>query len=93
MSVYVDGIIKWGNKGNWCHMVADTIEELHFMASKIGLKKEWFQEPGKAKTKVPHYDLRPSRRKLAILAGAIDSKEKLVECCRKWKRNGENNQS
>jgi hypothetical protein len=48
-------------------MMADTLEELHEMADKIGLKRSWFQ--GKAST--PHYDLIESKRELALKNGAV----------------------
>ncbi len=51
---------KW-----WCHMVtdADTFDELHAMAAKIGLKRLWFQGD--------HYDLTPKRREVALREGAV----------------------
>lgn len=48
----------------WCHMFADTLEELHAMAKQLGLKREWFQEHN-----FPHYDLLPRRRAAAVRAG------------------------
>ena len=76
MSVYVDQLVSFGgdsapkcfrNKKS-CHMYADTLEELHAMALRIGLKREWFQ----ADSHLNHYDLTESKRKLAIAAGAIE---------------------
>lgn len=52
--------------GKWCHMVSDSIEELHIFAIKIGLKREWFQD----KFNRPHYDLLKSKKELAIKLGA-----------------------
>jgi hypothetical protein len=49
-----------------CHMWADTEEELHEMAAKIGMRREWFQVSGL----VRHYDLTPGRRALAVANGA-----------------------
>jgi len=70
MAVYVDSLIDYGWKlGPSCHMTADTLEELHEMADKIGMKRSWFQ---KSKKDVPHYDLVASRRKLAVKYGAIE---------------------
>lgn len=66
MTIYVDKIQRHGS-GPWCHMITDKdLEELHQMAEKIGLKRGWFQPHPRH----PHYDLRPSKRTLALLAGA-----------------------
>lgn len=70
MAVYVDESV-WPFRGQlYCHMLADTIEELHAMADKIGMKRAWFQSPPKIRT--PHYDIAPSRRALAVKYGAIE---------------------
>lgn len=68
MAVYVDPLF-WPWRGTiWCHMYADTIEELHDMADKIGLRRSWFQD----KKHFPHYDLVESKRNMAIRFGAIE---------------------
>jgi hypothetical protein len=54
----------------WCHMVSDTsLEELHAMASAMGLPARAFHKD--------HYDLTPPRRKDALRLGAasVTSKE------------------
>ncbi len=67
MSVYVDGaMIPW-RRGKWSHMTADTTDELHAFANKIGLRREWFQD----NPDHPHYDVTKSRRQDAIKLGAI----------------------
>lgn len=67
MTIYVDDIQRYPS-GPWCHMWTDgDIGELHHMADKIGLKREWFQQKN---PRFPHYDLRPSRRDKALQAGA-----------------------
>lgn len=69
MSVYVDCMrAAYGNMV-MCHMVADTDEELHDMADKIGVKRKWHQCPGTYKS---HYDICLSKRAKAIKAGAIE---------------------
>ncbi len=72
MSVYVDKLAIYGSWrwGKSCHMVADTLDELHAMADRIGHKREWFQPSPPAS--VNHYDLAASRRALAVKHGAIE---------------------
>ena len=65
MSVYVDSEKNSYGRMLMCHMMADTIEELHQMADQIGIKREWFQDG-----KYPHYDLCQSKRKEAVRLGA-----------------------
>lgn len=50
-----------------CHMVADTIAELHAMAAAIGMRRAWFQP-----LSFPHYDVSLARRRLALVKGAIE---------------------
>jgi len=88
MSCYVDPLFVWPARNarvhrvgarhghQWCHLWADSLEELHAMAKKVGMRPEWFQDkPG-----FPHYDLVPPRREAALAAGAIkrDLREHLV---------------
>jgi hypothetical protein len=56
-------------RGVWCHMTADTTDELLAMAKTIGMKPSWIQKPG---TWQEHFDVTLSKRKLAIAAGAIE---------------------
>jgi hypothetical protein len=50
----------------WCHTVSDeSVEELHEFAARIGLERKSFQGVSR-----PHYDLRPSTRRLAVSMGA-----------------------
>jgi hypothetical protein len=66
MAVYVDKMRHAFGRMIFCHMVADSVEELHAMADIIGLKRNWFQDKGS----MPHYDICLSKRKRAIKAGA-----------------------
>jgi hypothetical protein len=73
MSVYVDQIMPHGGSKTFrwkksCHMFADTPEELHALAAKIGMRREWFQND----ERLPHYDLTESRRALAVRHGAVE---------------------
>lgn len=56
------------NGHQWCHLWADTHEELHAMARKIGMKRAWFQD----RKGFPHYDLVPGRRAAALKVGATE---------------------
>jgi hypothetical protein len=67
--VYVDELYDYGWRlGPSCHLIADTLEELHTFAAGIGMKRSWFQI---SKSGCLHYDLTARRRELAIKMGAI----------------------
>ena len=70
MSVYVDDYRGKFRRMICCHMMADTLDELHTMAEAIGMKREWFQHKGPGS--LPHYDVCLTRRKRAIELGAIE---------------------
>lgn len=64
--IYTDGV----------HLVADSLDELHNFADKIGMKRSWFQYSKKH----PHYDLLGSKKALAIKEGAINvTSRKILE--------------
>ncbi len=67
MSVYVDEAPWPFGRMIMCHMIADTEEELHAMAEKVGLKRQWFQNDN-----YPHYDISMSKRVMAVENGAIE---------------------
>jgi len=69
VSVYVDHARNGYGRMIMCHMIADTPDELHAMADRIGVARRWFQAPPKAS--FWHYDIAQSKRALAIAAGAI----------------------
>ena len=69
MTAYVDRLESYGNK-RWCHLIADSAAELHAIAQRCGLKREWFQDSPPASC--PHYDAQPRIRALLIKAGAVE---------------------
>lgn len=80
MTVYVDSeAIRWRGR-EWCHLVADSLDELHSFATLLGLQRSWFQGKGR----YPHYDVTIAVRNRALLLGAIDAdRTTLIECCRR----------
>lgn len=80
MAVYVDSLVNHGwKRGSSCHLMADSVEELHAFAKRIGCKRQWFQPLSS-----PHYDLVLSKRELAVHHGAIELDRKgLVELIRR----------
>jgi hypothetical protein len=67
MPVYVDNEQIPYRHMKMCHMLADTEEELHAMADKIGVARRWHQFPGTVKS---HYDICLSKRARAVQLGA-----------------------
>ncbi|MFE3202888.1 DUF4031 domain-containing protein [Embleya sp. NPDC059237] len=76
MAVYVDEItdhthaarLKGLRHTHWSHLTADTRDELHAFAKRLGLKRSWFQNATNHRW---HYDVVPSKRALAIRLGAV----------------------
>ncbi len=67
MTVYVDDMDAPYRRMIMSHMVADTDEELHAMADRIGVQRKWHQKAG---THQSHYDICKEKKALAILYGA-----------------------
>lgn len=87
MSVYVDKLAISYGRMKMCHMLADTEEELHEMADKIGIRRDWFQNE-----RTPHYDICQSKKALAILNGAIEvDRKKVVEIIQKYRKQRREN--
>jgi len=73
MAIYVDELRDYPGKGQWCHMWSDgTDSELNNFAWSIGLHINWSHESTGLIGRFYHYDLRPSKRKLALKKGAIE---------------------
>lgn len=67
MSVFVDNSTHKYRNMVMCHMAADSVEELHNMADKIGVNRKWFQVSNSG---IPHYDICMEKRKAAVRLGA-----------------------
>ena len=83
MSVYVDRLRNWGWKlGPSCHLIADTNEELHEFAARLGMRRSWFQKA----TSGPHYDLTEPKRRLAVSLGAVELEDRpFHEILKRWR--------
>ncbi len=82
MTVYVDNVrVKWAGS-EWCHLVADTLDELHSFASRIGIRREWFQ----SSASYPHYDIKLAVRAKAIHLGAVPgTRRQIIDCAKSLK--------
>lgn len=73
MTVYVDDMFRPAKVGRfeakWCHLTADTPEELLEFAKKLGLRPAWIQYPGTWKE---HFDVTMTVRRKAVEFGAIE---------------------
>ena len=77
MAVYVDTMEASYGRMKMCHLLADTDDELHAMADKIGVARKWWQRPPEHDS---HYDIAKSKKALAIAAGAIEITWKQAGC-------------
>lgn len=85
MTVYVDEIRDWTliakarglRHSHWCHLTADTEEELHAFAARLGLRRSWFQKKSDRDYRW-HYDIVPSKRAQAVRMGAQEVDRRFV---------------
>jgi hypothetical protein len=75
VSVYVDDLQTRRPSGRmarrygdqWCHLWADSEQELREFARGLGLRQSWFQPHHL----LCHFDLTPNKREEALAAGAL----------------------
>lgn len=74
MTVYLDDWRQPARLGpvddRWSHLVADTDDELHAFAARMGMRREWFQHK-EARPHQSHYDLPERARPEALALGAV----------------------
>ena len=90
MAVYVDALtdarsrdaqaarVGARNGHQWCHLMADTDDELHAFAHQLKLRRSWCHGD--------HYDLTPGRRELAVRLGALEVTSRDLVALRQRKR-------
>jgi hypothetical protein len=84
MTVYVDALFTAGRVKSaasrygkvWCHLFTDAADltELHQVAASLGLARAWFQDHAT----LPHYDLTPNKRALAVRLGLVTEADETV---------------
>jgi hypothetical protein len=67
VSVYVDNMKALYGRMHMCHMIADTRDELFYMADQIGVARKWLQRGG---TAYEHFDICKAKRLTAVRRGA-----------------------
>lgn len=67
MAVYVDDAVTLWRGERWAHLMADTLDELHAFAARLGIPRRAFQD----KTSGAHYDVTAQLRERAIALGAV----------------------
>jgi hypothetical protein len=68
-----------------CHMLADSLSELHAMAAAIGMNRAWFQP-----FSFPHYDIAKGRREDAVRRGAVEvSRQEVAAIMRRLRADPE----
>ena len=74
MAIYVvrSSVSFKGRK--WCHLMADTLEELHAFAQQMGIDARLFHRDAS----YPHYDITLEMRSMVIAHGAVDADRKMI---------------
>ena len=74
MTVYLDDWRQPARLGpvddRWSHLVADTDDELHAFAARLGMRREWFQHK-EGRPHQAHYDVPERTRREALELGAV----------------------
>jgi hypothetical protein len=91
-AIYVDALMNhgwklYGHPVRNCHLFTDgSLELLHdFAVKRLGMKRIWFQDG-----RIPHYDLTPPRRHLAVMCGAVEvDRRQAVEIWARIQRAGQ----
>lgn len=63
--MYVDNAFVEHRGRQWCHLLADSIEELHEFAASVGLSRHAFHRTAR----IPHYDISAKQRFLVLAQG------------------------
>lgn len=64
--MYVDDAVTLWRGRRWAHLMADTLDELHEFASRMGIPRRAFQD----RRSGAHYDVDVTQRSVALALGA-----------------------
>jgi hypothetical protein len=74
LAVYVDDWRQRARLGHvdalWSHLIADSDDELHRFAARVGMKQAWVQTDSRRPHR-SHYDVTEALRRQAISIGAM----------------------
>ena len=74
MAIYVDRSSVSFKGRKWCHLMADTLEELHAFAQQMNIDARLFHRDAS----YPHYDITLEMRSMVIAHGAVDADRKMI---------------
>ena len=81
MALYVNKLRTRYGSMRFCHLLADSQDELHATALALGMDRRNFQTDG-----IPHYDLSLTKREKAIARGAqVIGRAQLRELVRRFR--------
>ncbi len=82
MAIYVDFVCIEFRGYKWCHMLADSLQELHDFAAFIEVDQRLFHRTAS----YPHYDVTLQMREIALENGAIAATRKqIIDSAKKLK--------
>ncbi|MFP6812127.1 MAG: DUF4031 domain-containing protein [Moraxella sp.] len=88
--IYIDNALISFNNQLWCHMMADSLDELHGFAAYLGIGSNWFHKDAS----YPHYDITVQTRENAICLGAVVvGRKQIIECGKKLKKELQSSQA
>lgn len=82
MAIYVDFVCIEFKGYKWCHLLADSLQELHEFADLIEVDKRLFHR----NASYPHYDITTQMREAALKNGAIvATRKQIIDSAKKLK--------
>lgn len=82
MAIYVDNVRVPHMGKLWCHLVADTLDELHHFAKRLEVPRRGFHYDAS----YPHYDITIELREMALQLGAIaGNRRDIIRCAKQLK--------